>query len=117
MHYKFKVVKGFWSVDHDEHTGNLFAHKGYSYLPFPLKLQRSTKVDLEVWFLGVSSQGNALFSFRRFRWVILGKDLKLKELEQKKWSTGFLWYRVQMVSEFLGYQSLQMKAKAFSIYR
>lgn len=101
MKNKLKVVGGFWSGNYEEYTGNLFSQKCNSYLPFSLKPQRSTIVDLEVWVQGVSSQGNALVSFRRCRWMILGEYLKLKELESKKWLIGFLGYQVQMVSEFL----------------
>lgn len=111
--YKFKVVKGFWSVNQDEQLGNFFTQKCNSYLPLPLKHQRSTMVDLEAWFLGVSSHDNASISFRRCRWVILGKDSKLKEIESRKWLTGFSRYKVQMVSEYLWLSKLLNKVKYF----
>ena len=70
---KLQVTEGFQEVNQDEECGNLFVYKFKLYLPFQLKLQRSTMVKSSWMLQEVLSFQNASLSFRWNQWVILGR--------------------------------------------
>lgn len=64
---KFYVIEGFLSMERGKECGNLFSQNCNSYLPFLLKFQKSTIVDLEASLQEDSDKSNASDKFRGCR--------------------------------------------------